>query len=138
MKFVVMSLASLALVACATAQAPAPHDAPHPSDLCVLLSVAKDGATDTILGQTMQARLRDIHTTDLPRPVQQCGDASYQTDPSQHGLTFLAAGFSGDHRYAAVKLQSVAGPLAGEGYTCLYEAADQSWTLRGCQMDWIS
>lgn len=139
MRIVVMALAGLALGACATMSAPPPLDTPHPSDTCVLLSAAKQaGATDTVLGQAFQARLREIETTALQRPNYQCGDASYQTDPNQLGLTFLEAGFSTDHHYAALKLQNVAGPLAGEGYTCLYQAADESWTLRGCRMDWIS
>jgi hypothetical protein len=105
----------------------------------VLLSVAsKTGATDTILGQAMQTRLHDIQTAALQRPAYQCGDINYQTDPNQLGVTFLEAGFSADRHYAALKLQNVAGPLAGEGFTCLYEAADESWMLRGCRMDWIS
>jgi hypothetical protein len=139
MKVAVLALACVALAACETLQTPGPRDGPHPSDTCVLLSVAsKNGATDTILGQAMQARLHDIQTAALQRPAYQCGDVSYQTDPNQLGMTFLEAGFSADRHYAALKLQTVAGPLAGEGYTCLYEAEDESWTLRGCRMDWIS
>ena len=140
MKFVVMAaLASLAVAACeTTTQTSTQHEAPHPSEVCALLSVAKPGSTDTILGEAMQARLREIETTDLTRPAYQCGDQRYQTDPNMLGLTYLAVGFSSDRSYAALKLQSVAGPLAGEGYTCLYQAAANSWTLRGCRMDWIS
>ena len=138
MKIAVTRLAALALAACAATPAAGPHDAPHVSATCVLLSVAKEGSSDTLLGQAMQAHLRDIQVTPLQRPAYQCGDVRYPTDPSRHGFTFLAVGFSADHHYAALALQSVAGPLAGEGYTCLYEAADESWTLRGCRMDWIS
>ena len=138
MKFVLIALAVSALAACVTVPATTPRDAPHPSDVCVLLSVARQGSTETRLDAPQQQRVRAIQTTDLERPIQHCGDASYQTDPNQMGLTFLSAGFSSDHRFAALKLQNVAGPLAVTGYTCLYEAADESWTLRGCDMDWIS
>ncbi len=139
MKFVLMALAVSALAGCVTAPTDtAPHDAPHPSATCALLSVARQGSIETRLDPAYRQRVRAIETTDLERPIQHCGDASYQTDPNQLGVTFLSAGFSSDHRYAALKLQSVAGPLAGAGYSCLYEAADQSWTLRGCDMDWIS
>ena len=139
MKFVLTALALSLLAACTTSLAGAAlHDAPHPSNVCVLLSVARQGSTETRLDAAQQQRVRAIHTTDLERPAQHCGDANYQTDPNQLGLTFLSAGFSADHRFAALKLQSVAGPLAATGYTCLYEAADESWTLRGCDMDWIT
>lgn len=139
MKFVLMALAVSALAACITAPGDAPaHDAPHPSDTCTLLSVARQGSTETRLDASQQQRVRAIETSNLERPAQHCGDASYPTDPNQLGLTFLSVGFSSDHRFAALKLQSVAGPLAGAGYTCLYESADNSWTLRGCDMDWIS
>jgi hypothetical protein len=138
MKLVLAALALSLLAACATPVVTAQHDAPHPSDTCVLLSVARQGSTETRLDAAQQQRVRAIHTSDLERPAQHCGDASYPTDPNQLGLTFLSIGFSGDRHFAALKLQSVAGPLAAAGYTCLYEAADESWTLRGCDMDWIS
>lgn len=139
MKFVVMALAGMALASCAYGLAAGVHtDAPRPSDTCVVLSVAKDAATDTALGQAMQARMRAIVTTELDRPVYRCGDVSYQTDPATRGRSFLSIGFSADRHFAALNLQQVAGPLAGAGFSCLYEAADESWTLRGCQMEWIS
>lgn len=140
MKFAWTALMAMALAACATTP-PATqtaHDAPRASDTCVLLSVARQGSAETHLTPVLQQRLHGIQTTELQRPAYQCGDAHYQTDPNQLGLTYLAMGFSSDHRFAVLKMQTVAGPLAAEGFTCLYEAADESWTLRGCQNDWIT
>src|SRR5271156_1952464 len=112
MKFAPVALAASLLAACATAPVPTvAHDAPHPSDTCVLLSVARQGSTEMRLDAAQQQRLSAIQTADLERPAQHCGDAAYQTDPNQLGLTLLAAGFSPDRRFAVLKLQSVAGPL---------------------------
>lgn len=135
MKFV-MALAGLALAACAATQAP--HDTPHASDTCILLSLGKDAGLHAPLPDSLKATLDRIGMQSLPPPTYQCGDVSYQTDPRQRGVTFTGVGFSADHRYAAVRLQVVAAPMAGQGDTCLFEAADQNWTLRGCRMDWIS
>ncbi len=132
--------AALALAGCASAPAPIEpaHDAPHPSSACALLQVARQGSPEMRLPGALQQRLASIRTVQLPRPVYQCGDANYQTDPNQLGFTFLAMGFTSDRRFAALKLQSVAAPLAGAGYTCLYQSEDEGWTLRGCQLDWIT
>jgi hypothetical protein len=138
MKFAVLAYAGVLLAACATPQPSVWHDAPHPSDTCALLSVAKQGDSRTELSQAELARLHEIRTVQFDPPDYRCGDANYQTDANQLGLTFLAIGSSGDRHFAALKVQSVAGPLAAEGFTCLYEMADASWTLRGCQRDWIT
>ena len=137
MKFAVWLLAGVVFTACATTP-PIFHDAPHPSDACILLSLGKDAGLAAELDKAEAPLLRQIQTQELPAPTYQCGDVSYQTDPRYRGLAFRAIGFSADHRYAALSMQSVPAPLAGRGYTCLYEAEDQSWTLRGCRMDWIS
>lgn len=127
------------LAACATTAPPRGEAAaPHPSDTCILLSLGKDASIGNQLAEPLRATLKAITAAPLDRPSYQCGDATYQTDPNQLGLTYLGVGFSANHRYASLSMQSVAGPLAATGYSCLYESADQSWTLRGCVVDWIT
>jgi len=127
-----------ALLSCANAVTPS-RDAPHPSDACILLQQGGDAMTSTAqLTEAQRATLRAIQTERLEPPSYRCGDVSYPTDPRQRGLTFTGIGFSTDRHFARLSLQQVAGPLAGGGHSCLYEAEDQSWELRGCEMDWIS
>lgn len=143
MKFILMALAVSALAACVTAPAETPpHDAPHPSDTCILLersqqAIATDDGRMTNAESTI---LRRIQTTVLPGPTYRCGDASYQTGRAQLGFSISAIGFGAGHgrHYARVDLQRVAGPLSGVGESCLYEAKDQSWELRGCDIEWVS
>ena len=133
------ALSAAALCACADAALPARTEAPHPSDTCVLLEQGTHALSGAVrMSDEQRTAMRAIHTEDLAPPTYQCGDASYQTDPNLDGLTFTGVGFSGNRRYAKLLLQAVAGPLAGTGYACLYEAKDESWELRGCDMVWIS
>lgn len=127
-----------ALWSCANAVTPL-HDAPHPSDACILLQQGSEAMGSTAqLTEAQRPILRDIQTERLAPPTYRCGDVSYPTDLRQLGLTFTGIGFSADRHFARLSLQQVAGPLAGGGHSCLYEAKDQSWELRGCEMDWIS
>lgn len=126
-----------ALAACVTPAAPA-HDAPNPSNTCILLGLGRDASLGDQLDAALRPALAAIETHPFAPTGYQCGDVTYQTDPHQRGLTYVGIGFSADQRSASLVMQSVAGPLAGSGYRCLYQKGADGWTLRGCQMDWIS
>ena len=127
-----------AVAACATPPVGSAPDAPHPSDTCVLLELGQNASLGAQLDPTLRPVLAGITTQSLPTTGYVCGDVTYQTDPRQRGLTYTALGFSADRRSANLVMQSVAGPLAGAGYRCLFQKNADGWTLRGCQMDWIS
>ena len=127
-----------AVAACAAAPVGSAPDAPHPSDACIILGLGQDASLGTQLDASLRPVLAGIATQSLPTTGYVCGDVTYQTDPQQRGLTYTALGFSADHRAANLVMQSVAGPLAGAGYRCLFQKNADGWALRGCQMEWIS
>ncbi len=129
-------LAGCALLSACATDTPAPQ-AEH-DRICAVLAATPRPNQDQRLTDAESTLLRSITPQRLASPSYQCGTTSYQTDPSQRGVTYTAVGFSADGQHAALSLQSVAGPLAGAGFNCLLNRSGEGWRLRSCENTWIS